>query len=346
MTHKQKYMSWQKKDIKVQNGQTVMAQCPVILSASRATDIPAFYSEWLVNRIKQGYVKWKNPFNGLTSYISFEKARAIIFWSKNPEPLMKHLSFFNDNLPNYYFQYTLNDYSKENLEPNVPELQKRIETFIQLSENIGKEKVIWRFDPLILTDSIGVNELLIRVEKIADQLKNYTRKLVFSFADIENYRKVKNNLNRNGIQHKEFDEKSMNDFSSALKQLNQSWGLELATCAEKIPLEFYGISHNKCIDDNLLIELFSHDKALMDFLKVKITFGDVFDNTIKIEKLKDNKDKGQRYSCGCIVSKDIGEYNTCPHSCTYCYANTNEQIAFDNWKSYDKKNDSETIRSK
>ena len=176
---------------------------------------------------------------------------------------------------NYYFQFTLNDYDKEKLETRVPNVQFRIETFQQLAERIGKEKVIWRFDPLILTDKIGVDELLRKVENIGNQLKNHTEKMVFSFADIKLYKKVQNNLRKNAINYQEFNERTMNEFAQGLQQLNKSWNFEIATCAEKISLEMYGINHTKCIDDDLMIKLFSHDKILMDFLGVKITPPDI-----------------------------------------------------------------------
>ena len=187
--------------------------------------------------------------------------------------------------------------------------------------------MVWRFDPLILTDKIGVDELLGKVENVGDQLKNYTDKLVFSFADIKIYKKVQNNLRSNSIPYQEFNERTMNEFATGLQHLNENWNFELATCAEQIPLEKYGIIHNKCVDDDLMIKLFSHDKVLMDFLGVKITPPDMFNPNGSIEKTRNNKDKGQRQYCGCIISKDIGEYNTCPHLCEYCYANANRNIA-------------------
>jgi hypothetical protein len=162
-------MSWSKIRIKTQNGKLVDAQLPIIISASRSTDIPAFYADWFVNRLKKGYVKWKNPFNGVPLYVSFDKARLIVFWTKNAKPMIQSLNYLDEKTLNYYFQFTLNDYDAEKLEQNVPIAQKRIETFIELSEKIGKEKVIWRFDPLILTDKIGVNELLRKVENIGNQ---------------------------------------------------------------------------------------------------------------------------------------------------------------------------------
>jgi DNA repair photolyase len=246
--------------------------------------------------------------------------------------MIPHLDYLNEKQLNYYFQFTLNDYDTEKLEPRVPTVQSRIDTFIELSEKIGKEKVIWRFDPLVLTDKIGVEELLKKAENIGNQLKNHTQKLVLSFADIKVYRKVQNNLRNNAILYQEFNERTMNEFAAGLQRLNENWHFELATCAEEIPLEKYEISHNKCIDDDLMIKLFYNDKILMDFLGVKISPADMFNPNPSIVKAKNNKDKGQRQFCGCVVSKDIGEYNTCPHLCEYCYANANKNIALENYK--------------
>lgn len=302
------------------------AQAPVIISASRATDIPAFYSNWLINRIEEGYVKWRNPFNGMPLYVSFDKTRLFVFWSKNYKPLLKHLAFFDEKGYNYYFQFTLNDYDAEKLEPNVPNVESRIETFVKLSEQVGKEKVVWRFDPLILTDRIGVDELLKKIERIGNQLKGHTDKLVFSFADIGLYKKVQNNLLKNSIPYREFSEPTMHEFAAGLQKLNENWHFTLATCAEHISLDKYDIAHNKCIDDDLIIKLFPEDKALMDFLGGT------------------NKDTGQRKYCGCIASKDIGEYNTCPHLCEYCYANTSKRAALKNWQLHKQNSNSETIK--
>ncbi len=331
-------MKWPLVNIILQNGDTVEAQAPVIISASRSTDIPAFYSDWLIHRIEEGYIVWINPFNGAKSYISFEKTRLIVFWSKNPAPFIRHLSYLDEKIENYYFQFTLNDYEDEGLEPNVPPIQSRIETFIRLSERIGKDKVIWRFDPLILTDKIGVDELLKKTERIGNQIRNYTEKFVFSFADIGIYRKVEANLKRSSIRYREFDENSMLQFARGLQELNRQWKLEIGSCAEKIPLEPFGISHNKCIDDDLIIRLFSKDKELMDFLGVKFSSEGV------PEKTKRNKDKGQREFCGCIWSKDIGAYNTCPYLCTYCYANGTKESVLSNYRKHIKNPFNESIK--
>lgn len=326
-------MNWEKLNIKIENGENAEAQAPIVISASRSTDIPAFYSDWFINRLEKGYLVWKNPFNQKPLYVTFDNTRLIVFWSKNPKPIIKHLDYLNDKKLNYYFQFTLNDYVKENLEPNVPSVESRIETFIKLSEKIGKEKVIWRFDPLILTDKIGVNELLHKVEKIGNELSQFTEKLVFSFADIGVYRKVQSNLNRGNIKYSEFDNVSMNEFANGLKELNQKWQLEIGTCAEKIDLAKYGIIHNKCIDDELMKRLFYDDIRLMEFLGYELKKADLFDTKEELVPIKERnlKDKGQRELCGCIFSKDIGEYNTCLHLCEYCYANTSKKIVIDNY---------------
>ncbi|HON20460.1 MAG TPA: DUF1848 domain-containing protein [Bacteroidales bacterium] len=326
------------------DGKQVVAQAPVIISASRRSDIPAFYAQWFINRLKAGYCVCHNPFNQQPTYVAFKNTKAVVFWTKNPAPLIPYLPELDERGIHYYFQFTLNDYDKEKLEPRVPNVQSRIETFQQLSEHIGKEKVIWRFDPLILTDKIGVDELLRKVENIGNQLTNYTEKLVFSFADIKIYKKVQNNLRNNSIVYQEFNERTMNEFALGLQSLNKNWNYELATCAEQIPLEKYGIKHNKCVDDDLMIKLFSQDKVLMDFLGVKMTPADIFNSTPSITKTRDNKDKGQRQFCGCIISKDIGEYNTCPHLCEYCYANSSKELALKNWKLHKQNPNNETIK--
>lgn len=336
-------MNWDKVTIKTDNGELVEAQAPIIISASRSTDIPAFYADWFVERWKRGYVRWKNPFNGKDLFVSFQNTRAVVFWSKNPYPMLKHIDFLNSNVKNYYFQFTLNDYEKEGFEGNVPPLFKRIETFKTLSNSIGKEKVIWRFDPMILTDQIDVKELLNRVENIGNQLVGYTDKLVFSYADIQTYRKVENNLRKENIPYREFLHDDMIQFAEGLQELNKKWGFELATCSEKIPLEQYGIQHNKCIDDSLMIKLFKHDAKLMDFLGVKPVQAGLFDEESPAFSTKNLKDKGQRELCGCIFSKDIGQYNTCPHECVYCYANTSKEIANANYKNFKANKQSDMI---
>ena len=141
-------MAIEKINICTDSGKIVEATAPVIISASRPTDIPAFYTKWFFNRLAKGYCAWYNPFNQQKMYVSFSKCKVIVFWTKNPKPIIPYLHILDEMGIHYYFQVTLNDYTKEGFEPNVPSVEKRIETFKNLSDTIGKEKVIWRFDPL------------------------------------------------------------------------------------------------------------------------------------------------------------------------------------------------------
>ena len=325
-------MQWKKQNITLADGSHIEAQAPVIISASRATDIPTFYSDWFINRWEAGYLKWMNPFNGKSLYVSFAHTRVVVFWTKNPRPMFKYFDYLDENIPNYYFQYSLNDYDKEGYEAKVPSVENRIKTFKELSNRLGKKRVVWRYDPLILTDTIDVDELLRRVKNIGDQLKDYTEKLVFSFADIATYKKVQNNLNKEQVPYVEFTTETMEAFAKGISEINKEWGLELGTCSEKIDLDKYGIVHNKCVDDDLMIELFSEDKELMEFLGVEIEEPSLFETERKITKKRNLKDKGQREDCGCVMSKDIGQYNTCPHECNYCYANTSKEVAKKNYQ--------------
>ena len=342
-----------------ENGELVDMQVPILVSASRSTDIPAFYADWFFYRLdKAGYSAWTNPFNGVKSYVSYKDTRFIVFWSKNPKPLLRHLPILKQRGIGCYIQYSLNDYEEEGLEKNVPPIEQRIETFKQLTNALGKGHVIWRFDPLVLTDSINIDKLLDKVENIGNQLLGYTEKLVFSFADILSYRKVQANLQKANINYIDWQENQMREFARRLSVLNQKWGYELATCGEKIDLTEFGVKKNHCVDDELIIKLAYDDKKLMDYLKVKFypmpqksLFGDsesLPDSAIILPNGMyalhgDNKDKGQRAFCGCIKSKDIGEYNTCVHGCEYCYANASKQAAVMNYKCHKENPWSETI---
>jgi DNA repair photolyase len=335
-------MQWQKEKIKLDNNTTVDAQAPIIISASRSTDIPTFYSDWFISRWEAGYIKWTNPFNGQPLYVSFKNTRLVVFWTKNPRPMFKHLDYLDKNIPNYYFQFSLNDYDKEKYEAKVPSVESRIKTFKELSQRLGKKRVVWRYDPLILTKDIDVNELLRRVKNIGNQIHEFTEKLVFSFVDIDIYKKVENNLKKEDVPYIEWTTQNMEEFAKGISQINKDWGLQLGTCSEKIDLDKYGIVHNKCIDDDLMIDLFSHDSQLMDFLGVEIKQPDLFSEG-EIIKTRNLKDKGQREDCGCIMAKDIGQYNTCPHECNYCYANASKEIAKKNYKRYLENPNSESI---
>jgi len=253
---------------------------PYIISVSRREDIPAFRSKWFLEKIEKGFVNMTNFYSDYK--VSFDKTKLAVFWSKNPKPLIEHL----DKLPfKYYFQFTLNDYCEYEL--NVPPLIERIETFKELSNKIGKEKVIWRFDPIIVNDELSRADVLRRIKNIGDQLFLYTEKLVFSYIDP--YKKLDN----------KFQEISDDDkiaIAKVLIEFNKVWKLKLSTCAEVINLD--GIEHNKCIDPELIQRICGKQRWITN-----------------------TKDKKQRPACGCMASGDIGSFKMCGHRCTYCYAN-------------------------
>lgn len=352
--------TWKHIDLTI-DGQLFKAQAPIIVSASRSTDIPAFYADWFFKRLEIGYSAWTNPFNGVKSYVSYDKTRFIVFWSKNPRPLLNHLNELKERGIGCYIQYSLNDYEEEKLERGVPFIAERIDTFKKLVDALGFGGVIWRFDPLMLTDDIDIDKLLKKIENIGDQLKGYTEKLVFSFADIALYRKVKSNLEANGIPYHEWTEEQMKAFAGRLVELNKrkGWNYKLATCGERG--RYPGIEPNHCIDDELIIRRAYHDKELMAFLKASIKpmpkqdlFGEseplpadaIILGNGQYATRGDNRDKGQREFCGCMKSKDIGEYNTCVHLCEYCYANASKTAALANWKQYLNNPNGETITGK
>ena len=346
-------MVWSKNTIITEDGREVEAQEPVIVSASRSTDIPAFYSDWFFHRLKVGYSVWTNPFNGSKSYVSYAKTKFIVFWSKNPRPLLGRLNELKDKGIKCYIQFTLNDYVQEGLEKNVPSVESRIDTFKRLVDVLGKGSVIWRFDPLILADKMTVDDLIAKIRYIGNQLLGFTDKLVFSFVDISMYRKVGSNLKKSGVNYREWTTELMNEFAYKLSVVNREWGYELSTCGEKIDLDQYGIRHNKCIDDDLIIRIASEDYELMRYLGVSVDecglFGDIPIGAIDLGNGKYAvkkialKDKGQRTFCGCMESKDIGEYNTCIHQCEYCYANASKELADRNYQRHKLSPLSETI---
>lgn len=264
----------------------------MILSVSRRTDIPAFYSEWFFNRIKEGFVYVRNPLNiHLVSRISLDPKLidCIVFWSKNPKPMLKRLDELKDYM--YYFQFTINPYN-EYLENRVPKKQQIIDTFHKLSDAIGPQRTIWRYDPILLTNGIDINYHVTYFEEIAKRLYGFTNTCVISFVDL--YNKTQRNLKDTSARELTMPE--IFELASKLIIIAQKYGMKIQSCAEDIALEKYGIVHGKCID-NVLIE---------DLLDLKLVV---------------SKDKNQRKECGCVQSIDIGEYNTCLHGCKYCYAN-------------------------
>ena len=266
----------------------------MIISVSRRTDIPAFYSEWFMERVKEGYVDVKNPFNP-------KQARRVsllpgdvdcfVFWTKNPAPMMKYLGRLDQGSYHYYFLYSLTAYGNS-LEPGVPGLGYLLETFRELSSRIGMAKVIWRYDPIFLSNKHDIDWHIAHFKSIASELEGLTEKCVISFIDI--YKKCVRRLEGTGIREPE--EHELFEIAEGLSRIASFHGIQLATCAEDIDLDQLGISHSKCIDDELVSKISGVNISL-------------------------KKDKYQRPACGCVESTDIGSYNTCRYGCLYCYAN-------------------------
>ena len=280
----------------------------MILSVSRRTDIPAFYSEWFFNRMKEGFVYVRNPMNIhqiSKILLSPDVIDCIVFWSKNPRPMLSRLDELKDYM--YYFQFTINPYDK-GLELGVPKKGGIISTFKELSEKIGSKRVIWRYDPILLTEKMGIEYHVHYFEEIAKRLEGYIDTCVISFVDL--YKKTQRNLKDTTAREPSI--KEMIEIATKLFLIAQKYGITIQTCAEEIALETIGIKHGKCID-NTLIE---------DLLGVKLVV---------------SKDPNQRKECGCVQSIDIGEYNTCAHGCKYCYANFKEETVTSNRAAHDPK---------
>ncbi|OEF99913.1 hypothetical protein BHF71_07335 [Vulcanibacillus modesticaldus] len=273
----------------------------MIISASRRTDIPAFYSDWFFNRIKEGYVLVRNPYN----YHHVSKVKLtpdvvdmIVFWTKNPTKMLNKLDLLKEY--NYYFQFTLNSYDKS-IEKNVPKKSEVITTFIKLSEKIGKNRVIWRYDPIFLTDQIDKKYHYEYFAYLANRLKNHTNKVVISFLSL--YKKTERNTKHLNI--KQINEDDIRDIALKIAKIARMHNLTIEACSEPLDLSEVGIDRGHCIDRELITDL----------LGVQIAA---------------NKDKNQRNSCGCITSIDIGTYNSCDHQCLYCYANFNRETVIKN----------------
>ena len=324
----------------------VKAIAPEIIAASRATDIPAFYTQWFMNRLRAGYARWVNPFNGRPQYVAFDHLRVVVFWSKNPLPLLPLLPQVEARGLAWYLEFTLNDYEAEGWEPNLPPLAKRIDTFRRFADAAGPERVVWRFDPLMLAGALAQNPnacdvLLERMQRIGRALTGYTRKLVFSFADIADYRKVRENLRRAGLGWRDFSLAEMHVIAAGVARLAAEMDVEPCTCGEKGDLSAFGISHNRCTDPELILKLTNrHPDMLRLFgiapqqqlgLPLEMPCGA---NLASVPH-EYPRDTGQRAVCLCVPCKDVGQYDTCPHGCVYCYANTSPATAARNFQRHD-----------
>jgi DNA repair photolyase len=264
----------------------------MIISASRRTDIPAFYADWFFTRIKEGFLYVQNPMNRKQiSTIKLDRSEVdcIIFWTKDASPMLSRLEELQGY--SFYFLYTITGYGC-GVEKNVPSLENSIETFKQLSKKLGPNRVIWRYDPIFLTKTMDSQTHLSYFKSIATQLKEYTDKCIISFLNV--YQKAERNMK--DVEFRLLNQEDVPLFAKELAIIGKDNNIKIETCVEEFDLEQFGIGQAKCIDDRLISEL----------LGVEVDVP---------------KDKSQRLACGCVTSADIGSYNTCIHHCLYCYAN-------------------------
>jgi hypothetical protein len=323
-----RFKGWQKIKITTDDGDRVDAIAPLIVSASRATDIPAFYSQWFFGRLQKGYLRWVNPFNRASQYVSFEKTRLVVFWSKNPYRIIRYLPILDSLNIHWMLQYTLNDYEQEHLERNVPSLASRIETFKKLSSIAGPERVLWRFDPIIINKQLSADQIVEKIYKIGSQIHTFTSRLTISFLVL--YNKVIHSMNRAGMEcDSELSTVTIGKICSALQCMSKEWGIKVYSCATDHDLDNYEIYHGACIDPYLISRVFAGDPILQSFCSSEPHQPELL-SPPRWSAVHPYKDPGQRKACQCIASKDIGAYNTCPHFCTYCYANTSEKVVLAN----------------
>jgi hypothetical protein len=223
-----------------------------------------------------------------------ELVDCIVFWSKNPKPMIDKLQLLKDY--KYYFQFTLNPYEPD-VEAGLPPKTEIIETFKKISDIIGPQKVIWRYDPILINSKYNMAYHIDKFEKTANVLKGYTEKVTFSFIDF--YKKTAENIKPLEIIEISTEEK--NTIAQKFSEIAKNNNFSIDTCAEDIDLTEYGITRTRCIDDRLISKITGYNLSV-------------------------EKDKNQRPECGCVKSIDIGEYNSCPNGCVYCYANYSNNI--------------------
>ncbi len=266
----------------------------MILSVSRRTDIPAFFSEWFRNRLREGYVMIRNPFNPnqiRRIEIHPSVVDGFVFWSKHPRnffPVLDDLAAYP-----YYFQYTITPYNAS-VERKVPPLAIRIETFRELSRLVGADRLIWRYDPVFFPAGLDRTAHRKAFDTIAGQLSGYTNQCTISF--LQEYQKCRRNLR--AIRYTVVAEEEKIGFAASLQRIAETHGIRLTACAEPADLRAAGVERARCVDAERLARILN-------------------------KPLIHRKDRHQRPACGCSVSTDIGAYNTCAHGCLYCYAQTN-----------------------
>lgn len=280
----------------------------MIISASRRTDIPAFYMPWLLNRLREGFVLVRNPMNPRQVSrvpLNANTTECIVFWTKNPEPMIPHIAEIERLGFRFYVQVTLTPYQQD-IEPNVPDKATLIETFKVLSNIIGKHRMVWRYDPIIITDNLEVDFHTKSFEHLATELTSFCTKCTISFVDP--YKKALKNMPC--LKQFPIPTEMRLSLASKLAAIATRFALPIESCAEETDLTIVGVKSGSCIDSDIISKIMG-------------------------QVIEGKKDKNQRESCNCIESVDIGTYNTCRHGCRYCYANSNENAVKQNVMRHD-----------
>jgi len=274
----------------------------MILNISGRTDIVAFYTPWLLKRFKEGYVCTRNPFyKKLVSKIDFKNVDGIVFCTKNPIPILKHL----DKIPvPFLFHVTLTPY-KNDVEPNVPAKGKIIKCIKELSKKIGKDKIWVRYDPVFINDVYTIDYHIKNFDRMCELLDGYIDKIIISFIDM--YQNVRYNMPY--LRCKELTDEDYKKIGISFSCSAKKHGMTVQTCAEKHNLVEYGFKESDCVT-----------KEVAYILTGKTNF---------------KKWNARAKKCSCVEMVDIGEYNTCNHMCKYCYANYDEVKVKDNIKKHD-----------
>jgi hypothetical protein len=279
----------------------------MIVSASRRTDIPAFYSPWFFKRLQDGYALVRNPVNRRLVYhvpISAAATRCIVFWTKNPAPLAERLGELEDFGIPFYFLFTLTGYGPE-LERNLPDGREILSTFLSLAARLGPERVVWRYDPILFSPEYTPSRHLRLFSGLCRELAGSTRTCIISFLTM--YNKCRRNLASFELTGVSPEEKA--DLLLGLREAASARGIRLTGCASDELVEL-GVPPGKCIDDLLI-------------------------SSMTAGQFRGRKDRSQRASCRCVESVDIGAYDTCVHHCLYCYANSNYQSALQRRRLHD-----------
>lgn len=273
----------------------------MVINTGMRTDIPAFYSNWLLNRIKEGFVYVRNPYyrNQVTKYnLNPNVVDCLAFCTKNPRPLIPHLEEL-DKFKQFWF-VTITPYGK-NIEPNVPDKKQVISDFKELSKHVGKNAVAIRYDPILINDKFDVQMHVKCFEKLLNELKGYTEDCTISFLDM--YEKVK----QNAKEVRPPTEEEQIEIAKAFSIIGKENNITIHACCEKAYLKDYGLDITGCMSQEIV------EKAIEN-------------------KLNTPKNNSKRTECNCLMGNDIGAYNTCMHLCKYCYANSNKTLVQENYK--------------